>query len=163
ADVDRDALHAFLDGEKGGVGATDLGHALDRAAQLLAGTDPRDAYVVYLGDGVVTGGLRDLGQLRARVAGKATFVGFAVVAGGAAPCVGTLADATGGAITPIDPAVDLDQRALDAISVLYASRVTGLTVHVLDDRGADVTGAEAYLRSGQLAEGDEVEVALRAP
>ena len=163
ADIDRRALRASLLGERGGVGATDLGAALDEAARLLAGVDPRDAYVVYLGDGVVTGGARDLALLRARLEGKATFVGFAVGDGADVPSLGALAAATGGLVVSIDPADDLSWRALDAIATLYTPRVTGIAARAVDPAGRPVEGAIVHLRAPTLAEGDELEVVVRAP
>ncbi|MGH7338521.1 MAG: carboxyl transferase domain-containing protein, partial [Myxococcota bacterium] len=117
----------------------------------------------YLGDGVVTGGLRDLASLRGKLAGKAIFVGLAVGDGADVPSLGTLADDTGGLVVPIDPADDLSWRALDAIATLYTPRVTGLIARVVDAAGRPVEGAVAHLRAGTLAEGDEVEVVVRAP
>lgn len=163
ADVDRRALRQALLAEPGGVGATDLGEALDAAVERLAGTAPGQAYVVYLGDGVVTGGARDLAALKQRLAGKATFVGFAVGDGADVPALGALADATDGLVVPVDPADDLGWRALDAIATLYTPRVVGLTARALDVTGQPVDGAIAYLRGRQVGDGDEVEVAVRAP
>ena len=76
-DVDRKALRASLKGE-GGVGATDFGAALEAATKMLAGVAPEDAIVVYLGDGVITSGARNLDALRAQLVGKAHFVGVGV-------------------------------------------------------------------------------------
>ncbi len=163
ADVDRHAIKEFLDKEHGGVGATNLSDALGWAAQQLAGTDARDAYVVYLGDGVVTGGSRDLAALEQMLEDKATFVGFAVGDGADVPSLGQLAGATGGLVVPIDPADDLGYRALDAVAVLYTSRVTGLRATVLDAAGHQVSNATAHVRGQQLADGDELEVVIRAP
>lgn len=166
ASLDRRALRTWLLEERGGVGATDLGKALDEAAGLLTENGPiaaDDAYIVYLGDGVVTGGARDLAALKQRIEGKATFIGFAVGDGADLPSLGALADATGGLVVPIDPADDLGWRALDAVAVLYTPRVTGLEARVVDPAGKPVSEALAYLRGGQLAEGDELEVVVRAP
>ncbi|MCB9563354.1 MAG: FecR domain-containing protein [Kofleriaceae bacterium] len=165
ADIDRRAVRAALNREHGGVGATDLGAALAEATRLLGdvGTDPQDAYVVYLGDGVVTGGDRDLAQLRRPLQGHATFVGFAVGDGADVPTLSALADATGGMVVPVDPADDLPWRALDAVAALYTPRVVGLTSRVLDPAGRTVDGAIAYLRGRQIADGDEVEVVIRTP
>jgi tetratricopeptide (TPR) repeat protein len=166
ASLDRRALRTWLLEHRGGVGATDLGAALDEASAILGENGAiaaEDAYVVYLGDGVVTGGARDLAALEQRLEGKATFIGFAVGDGADVPSLGALADATGGLVVPIDPADDLGWRALDAVAVLYTPRVTGLEARVVDPAGKPVSEAFAYLRGGQLAEGDELEVVVRAP
>ena len=166
ASLDRRDLRSWLGKERGGVGATDLGAALDEANALLGENGPiaaEDAYIVYLGDGVVTGGARDLAALKQRLEGKATFIGFAVGDGADVPSLGALADATGGLVVPIDPADDLGWRALDAVAVLYTPRVTGLEARVVDPAGKPVSEAHAYLRGGQLADGDELEVVVRAP
>src|SRR5262245_3246934 len=76
-DVDRKALRAALASE-GGVGATDFESALDAALKSLAGVAPDDAMIVYLGDGVITAGPRHLDELRAKIAGKAHFVGVGI-------------------------------------------------------------------------------------
>lgn len=166
ASLDRGALRTWLLKERGGVGATDLGDALDEAATMLnenGAIAASDAYIVYLGDGVVTGGARDLAALKKRIEGKATFIGFAVGDGADVPSLGVLTDATGGLVVPIDPADDLGWRALDAIAVLYTPRVTALEARIVDPAGKPVSEAVAYLRGSQLAEGDELEVVVRAP
>ncbi len=150
-------------GERGGVGATDLATAFGAATSWLAGTDAAHAYVVYLGDGVVTGGARDLAPLRATLAGKATFVGFGVGDGADVPTMSVLADATAGLVVSVDPADDLGWRALDTVATLYTPRVVGLVARAVDATGRPVEGAIAYLRGRQIADGDEVEVAVRAP
>jgi hypothetical protein len=163
-DVDRVAVRKHLrERERGGVGATDLGRALDRAVELLAGAAPADAFVVYLGDGVVTGGERGLAPLRQRLVGKATFVGLGVGDGVELPTLASLADATGGLATTIDLADDVGFRAYDAVAALYTERIVGLGVVALDGAGAPAAGASAYVRAGQLAAGEELEVVAAAP
>jgi tetratricopeptide (TPR) repeat protein len=162
-DVDRHQVRQALERERGGVGATDLDAALTRALALLGDGDPRDRYVVYLGDGEVTDGERTLGTLRARLRGKATFVGVGIGDGADLPTLATLADATGGMTYTIDPADDLGWRAFDLVAALYTPRATGLDVDVLGPDGTKVPGALAYLRSGELGAGEQLEVVARVP
>jgi tetratricopeptide (TPR) repeat protein len=162
-DVDRKAVHAFVTADEvGGVGATDLGKAFDRATAILTGVDPRDAYVLYLGDGVVTGGERGLTALRHKLAGKATFVGVGIGDGVDTPTLAALADATGGSVYAMDLADDLAWRSFDLVASLYTSRVTGLAASLIDARGQVIAG-EAYLRAGQLGDGEELELVARVP
>ncbi|HVK86145.1 MAG TPA: VIT domain-containing protein, partial [Kofleriaceae bacterium] len=155
-DVDRAALKAALR-QEGNVGATDVGVALDAAAGLLAGVAPEDAMIVYLGDGVITSGARNLDALRTRLAGKATFVGVGVGDGPDTQSLEALAAATGGYATTIDLADDLGWRAFDLVAALHTQRVTGVEARLVDAGGTPVPAA-VYLRSPQLADGEEVEV-----
>jgi tetratricopeptide (TPR) repeat protein len=158
-DVDRRAVRAALKGE-GGVGATDFSVALAAAAKALQGVNPDDAMIVYLGDGVVTTGPRNLDALRKALAGKAHFIGVGV---GDGPDVATLeafASATGGYATTMDLADDLSWRAFDLIAALHTSRVTGVSAKLVDAT-EQLVPATAYLSSGQLADGEEVELVAK--
>lgn len=158
-DVDRAALRSAL-GEEGEVGATDFGAALSAAAELLAGVAPDDAMLVYLGDGVITSGPRELDVLRAQLAGRARFVGVGVGDGPDTQTLEALAAATGGYATTIDLADDVRWRAFDLVAALHTARVTGLEARLVDARGAHVP-ATLYLRSPQLADGEELELVAR--
>ncbi|MBP6838785.1 MAG: FecR domain-containing protein [Kofleriaceae bacterium] len=163
-DVDRRAVREFVvDKEPGGVGATDLGGALGRALEVLAGVAPTDAHIVYLGDGVITGGQRDLGALRAQLGGRAVFVGVGVGDGVDQPTLRALADATGGAAVTLDLADDLGWRAFDLVAMLHGARVTGLSAVLVDAAGVPVADQATYLGAGQLAEGEELDLAARVP
>jgi tetratricopeptide (TPR) repeat protein len=163
-DVDHRAVRAFLTSDEvGGVGATDLGKAFDRATEILAGVDARDAFVLYLGDGVVTGGDRALAGLRARLAGKATFVGVGIGDGADTPTLAALADATGGSVYAMDLADDLAWRTFDLVASLYTSRVTGLSASLVNARGETIASQVGYLRAGQLGDGEELELVARVP
>ncbi len=155
-DVDRKALRTSLKRE-GGVGATDFGVALDAATKLLAGVAPDDAMIVYLGDGMITSGARNLDALRAQIAGKAHFVGVGVGDGPDLQTLGGLAAATGGYATTMDLADDLGWRAFDLVAALHTSRVTGLEAKLVDG-GGNLVPATAYLGSQQLADGEELEL-----
>ncbi len=160
--TERSRLRAALTGPDTGVGATDLGVGLDAAVAELSGTTPDDAMVVYLGDGVVSAGELHLDALRARLAGKAHFIGVGV---GDAPDTQTLdalAGATGGFATTIDLADDLGWRAFDLVAALHTSRVTGVTAQLVDVAGKPVAGT-AYLRAPQLADGEEIELVAKLP
>jgi tetratricopeptide (TPR) repeat protein len=158
-DVDRHAVRKALDPE-GGVGATDFGAALDAAMGQLAGVDPDDAMIVYLGDGVITSGARNLDALRARIAGKAHFVGVGLGDGPDTQTLQGLASATGGYATTMDLADDLGWRAFDLVAALHTSRVTGLEARLVDAAGQGVP-ATVYLASPQLADGEELELVAK--
>ncbi|HEY1553530.1 MAG TPA: VIT domain-containing protein [Kofleriaceae bacterium] len=159
ADIDRRALRDALTGE-GGVGATDFSVALAAATKTLAGVPPDDAMIVYLGDGVITAGPRELDALRAQLAGKAHFVGVGLGDGPDTQTLGALAAATGGYTTTIDLADDVAWRAFDLVAALHTSRVTGVEAKLVDAAG-QVVPATAYLRSPQLADGEEVELVAK--
>ena len=158
--VDRKALAAFLTGD-GGLGETDLVTSLEGAVRLL---DGEPGYIVYLGDGTATGGRRTIDQLRDAVAGKATFIGVGIGDGSDMPTLSALADATSGMALHVDLGDDLAWRALDLVAALYTPRVTGL-VATLETAGGQVRDDDvsAYLRSAQVAAGEDVEVVVRAP
>ncbi len=159
-DVDRKGLGAFLM-KDGGLGETDLVTSLEGAVKLL---DGEPGYIVYLGDGTATGGRRTIDQLRDAVAGKATFIGVGVGDGSDMPTLSALADATSGMALHVDLGDDLAWRALDLVAALYTPRVTGL-VATLETKGGQVGDDEvsAYLRSAQVAAGEDIEVVVRAP
>ena len=154
--IDRRALAKFL-ATDAGLGETDLGEALAGAVKLL---DGQPGYVVYVGDGTATGDRRTIDELRdALRGGPATFVGIGVGDGADLPVLSALADATSGVATTIDLGDDLAWRSLDLVASLYTTRLTGLTA-TLDGTGAD---AVAYLRSAQVAAGEDIELVVRAP
>jgi tetratricopeptide (TPR) repeat protein len=153
-DIDRRALRASLKGE-GGVGATDFGAALD-AAVKLAGDDGN---ILYVGDGVVTSGARTLDTLRAQL-GHTHFIGVGIGDGPDTQTLESLAAASGGYATTIDLSDDLAWRTFDLVSALHTQRVTGLEAHLVDAAGASVA-ATAYLRSPQLADGEEIELVAK--
>ena len=161
--VDRRALARHLT-EDGGLGETDLVAALDGAVAALAG---QPGYVVYVGDGTATGARRTIDQLRDAIAGKATFIGLGVGDGVDLPTLSALADATGGLATHLDLGDDLAWRALDLVAALYTPRVTGLTAELDAAVGTAAPLADgeasAYLRAGQVAAGEDVEVVVRVP
>jgi len=156
--VDRRAVRRALKNE-GGVGATDFDRALAQATQLLAGTKPDDAMIVYLGDGVITSGARTLDVLRSQLVGKAHFVGVGVGDGPDTQTLDGLAAATGGYATTIDLADDLGWRAFDLIAALHTSRVTGVSAKLVDASGALVPST-AYVPA-QLADGEELELVAK--
>ncbi|HEY5946331.1 MAG TPA: VIT and VWA domain-containing protein, partial [Kofleriaceae bacterium] len=158
-DVDRRVVRQALKGE-GGVGATDFDKALGAALPLLAGVDPDDAMIVYLGDGVITSGTRQLDTLRARIAGKAHFVGVGVGDGPDTQTLDALAAATGGYAATIDLSDDIGWRAFDLIAALHTSRVTGVTAQLVDAAG-QLVPATAYLASPQLADGEELQLVAK--
>ncbi len=155
-DVDRRAVRKALTAE-GGVGATDLAAALATAEQQLAGVAPQDASIVYLGDGVITAGARELDTLRQGLVGKAQFVGVGVGDGPDTQTLDALAAATGGYATTIDLADDVGWRAFDLVAALHTPRVVGVTAALVDAGGTTVP-ATMYLGRTQLADGEELEL-----
>ncbi len=158
-DVDRRALRKALQ-EEGDVGATDFGVALEAATKALSGVAPDDAMLVYLGDGVITSGAKNLDALRAQLVGKAHFIGVGVGDGPDTQTLETLAGATGGYATTIDLADDVAWRAFDLIAALHTARVTGVEARLVDASGAHVPAA-LYLKSPQLADGEELELVAK--
>ena len=158
-DADRKAVRAAL-ADEGDVGATDFGVALDAAMAMLAGVPADDANVVYLGDGVVTSGSRKLDELRARLAGKAHFIGVGLGDGPDTQTLDALAAATGGYATTIDLADDVGWRAFDLVAALHTARVTDLEARLVDAAGQPVP-ATVYVRSPQVADGEELEVVAK--
>jgi len=158
-DVDRAAVRRALKDE-GGVGATSFEVALEAATKLLAGTAAEDAMIVYLGDGVITSGPRNLDALRAQLVGRAQLIGVGVGDGPDTQSLEALAAATGGYATLIDLADDVHWRAFDLVAALHTPRVTGIEARLVDASGAAVPAA-AYVRSAQLADGEELELVAR--
>ncbi|HET9993388.1 MAG TPA: VIT domain-containing protein, partial [Kofleriaceae bacterium] len=158
-DVDHKALRQAL-AHEGGVGATDFEAALAAATAQLAGVDPDSAMIVYLGDGMITSGARNLDALRTELAGKAHFVGVGVGDGPDTQTLGALAAATGGYSTTFDLSDDLGWRAFDLVAALHTARVTGLEAKLVDGHGGLVP-ATAYLGSPQLADGEELELVAK--
>jgi hypothetical protein len=158
-DIDRKAVREALRSE-GRVGATDLSAALAAATQLLAGTRSDDAMIIYLGDGVITSGARELDKLRAQLAGKAKFVGVGVGDGPDIQTLDALAGATGGYATTIDLADDIAWRAFDLVAALHTQRATAIEARLVGAAG-ELVPATAYLRSPQLADGEEIELVAK--
>ena len=158
-DVDRRAVRAAL-AEEGNVGATDFGIALDAALKALDGVDPRDANIVYLGDGIISSGPRQLDKLRAKVAGKAHFIGVGIGDGPDTQTLESLAAASGGYSTTLDLADDLGWRAFDLVAALHTPRVSGLEGKLYDAAGTHVP-ATVYIKTPQLADGEELELVAK--
>jgi tetratricopeptide (TPR) repeat protein len=160
ADVDRQAVRTALRDDDGGVGATDLGVALDAANQQLAGVAADDAMVVYLGDGVLTAGSQHLDELRGKLVGHAHFIGVGIGDGPDTQTLDALAGATAGYATTIDLSDDLGWRTFDLVAALHTARVTGVTAKLVDGSGKELL-ADAYLRSPQLADGEEIDLVAK--
>ena len=158
-DVDRRAVRSAL-AEEGNIGATDFGVALDAALKTLEGVDPRDANIVYLGDGIISSGPRQLDKLRARLAGKAHFIGVGIGDGPDTQTLESLAAASGGYSTTLDLADDLGWRAFDLVAALHTPRVAGLEGKLLDRNGTHVP-ATVYIKTPQLADGEELELVAK--
>ncbi|HEY5948786.1 MAG TPA: tetratricopeptide repeat protein, partial [Kofleriaceae bacterium] len=105
-------------------------------------------------------GTRQLDTLRARIAGKAHFVGVGVGDGPDTQTLDALAAATGGYAATIDLSDDIGWRAFDLIAALHTSRVTGVTAQLVDAAG-QLVPATAYLASAQLADGEELQLVAK--
>ena len=151
-DVDRRALRESLQGE-GGVGATDFGAALDEAARIAGGDG--NVEIVYVGDGVITAGSRHLDEIRSKL-GARHFIGIGIGDGADTQTLDALAAASGGYSTTIDLADDLGWRTFDLVSALHTQRVTNVQARLVDASG-QLVPATGYVRSSQLADGEEVE------
>lgn len=166
-DVDLRKLAEKVATDDAGIGATDasagLTAALARLADTGIATGASDAppVILYLGDGVVTAGPRQLDALRQQIAGKAMFVGVGVGDGADTMTLGTLAGATGGMMATIDLSDDLRWRAFDLIATLNTPRITNLSAELRDAAGAILPGA--MLRAPQLADGEEAELVAKLP
>ncbi|MCW5804755.1 MAG: VWA domain-containing protein, partial [Deltaproteobacteria bacterium] len=156
-DVDRAELRRALR-EEGGVGATDFSTALDAARALLADRAGDDATIVYVGDGVITSGPRNLDAVRGKLAGVAHFVGIGLGDGPDTQTLEALAAATAGYATTIDLSDDVGWRVFDLVAALNTPRVTGLAARLVDGSGAAVPSATAYVKTPQLADGEELEL-----
>jgi len=158
-DVDRRAVRASL-AEEGNIGATDFNVALDAALKMLEGVDPRDANIIYLGDGIISSGTRQLDKLRAKLTGKAHFIGVGIGDGPDTQTLESLAAATGGYSTTLDLADDLGWRAFDLVAALHTPRVAGLEGKLVDAQGTHVP-ATVYIKTPQLADGEELELVAK--
>ncbi|MGE5181369.1 MAG: VWA domain-containing protein, partial [Acidobacteriota bacterium] len=158
-DVDRKVVRDALKTE-GGVGATDFSVGLDEALKQLAGTAGDDAMIVYLGDGVITAGPRELDALRGKLEGKAQFVGVGVGDAPDTQTLGALAAATGGYTTTIDLADDVGWRAFDLVAALHTARVTNVSARLVDASG-QLVPSTTYLGSPQLADGEELDLVAK--
>jgi tetratricopeptide (TPR) repeat protein len=160
AQIDPAAVHGFFEREsRDGVGATDLGAALSAATELLDGSVEAgyEPHIIYMGDGVVTGGARTTGDLVARIRGKAAFVGLAVGARQDRAVLQALAAETGGAAWTLNPGQDLDWAVFDLVAALNTGRVTRVSAEI--DGGLD--GEPVYLSTRQIADGEELVVIAR--
>jgi tetratricopeptide (TPR) repeat protein len=154
-DADRRAVHKFLASEGGAaIGYTDLDAALAAAIEHLEGARAAP-HILYVGDGMATGGARDLDALRDRVRGNATVVAVAVGDELDAGVMRALADETGGLFVAMNPGEDLAWRAFDLIATMNTPRVVQLSASWIDADGAAL-GAKAYTGRGQLADGEQV-------
>jgi hypothetical protein len=158
-DVDRKTVRAALN-EEGGIGATDFGVALDAALEQLKGVAAEDATIIYLGDGIISSGPRQLDKLRDRIVGRAQFVGVGIGDGPDTQTLDSLAASTGGYATTIDLADDVRWRAFDLVAALHTSRVAGLSGKLVDANGSHIP-ATVYIKTPQLADGEELELVAK--
>ncbi len=160
--ADRKKLaEVLLKQETGGVGATDMGVALAAALtqfdQHAAGQPASTRMLMYIGDGVLTAGERQLDALRTKVTGQAQFVGIGVGTGVDLANLQGLAAATDGYATEMDLSDDLSWRTFDVVAALHTTRIAQVQATAVDAQGAPLANMVGYVRSAQLAEGEEIE------
>ena len=168
--LDRDSLASFLAEQSvDGVGHTDLEGALRAAVTLLDGAP--EPHILYVGDGIVTGGTRDQAALEQLVAGRATFVAATVGDTVDLHRLRALTTATGGMLTTTRPGDDLAWRAFDLVAALDTPRATRVRARLLDAAGEPLPDTIAYASSPSsspssssgtsLADGEEMIVIAR--
>ncbi len=163
-DVDRVSVSQFVEDQgKDGVGSTDLEVALTTAVELLGakGAADYEPHILYLGDGIITGGERTLKTLSGLVRGKATVVSVAVGKKMDSMVLRGLASATGGMFTTMNPGDDLGWRSFDMIAALNTPRLVDVEASLLDGEGRAITEGSTYVSARQLADGEELSVVAK--
>jgi len=163
-DADRVGISQFIDDQsKDGVGSTDMALALNTAVELLKAKGAADyqPHILYLGDGIITGGERTLKKLSAIVAGKATVVSVAVGDKMDSLVLRGLASATGGMFTTMNPGADLAWRSFDMIAALNTPRLVDVEASLLDGQGNVISEGSSYASSRQLSDGEEISVVAK--
>jgi tetratricopeptide (TPR) repeat protein len=154
-------IDAFL-GQVGRGGDTRLDAGLRAAADLLgAGAAGAEDVVVYLGDGIVTGGATAPADLARSIPSGARFVGLAVGDSTDLRLLGELADASGGLHAAVGTGEDLSWRAFDLVSTLRVPCLRNLRATVTRPRGEEIAGASARLLSRRVCDGERVDVVAR--
>lgn len=168
--LDRDSLAAFFTEQSSdGIGHTDLEGALRQAMTLFEQADRAsdDAtamqhHILYVGDGIVTGGDRDQAALESLIAGRATFVAATIGNTQGAHRLRALTAATGGMLTATRPGDDLAWRAFDLVAALDTPRAVQVRARLLDAAGEPMPEIVAYPSKTALADGEELLVVARS-
>lgn len=161
--LDPDDVAAFLAAAgRDHVGATELGRALDEALALLAADDGAEApHILYVGDGLASARSdAERAELRARLAGKATFVAAAVGDEVDLDLLDDLAAATGGLRVQLTAGADLRWQALDLAAALNTARLQDVRATLLGDGDVPIA-ARTHLSASSLADGEALVVMSR--
>ncbi len=136
------------------AGASDLVGALEHAARLRGASGPREAWIMYIGDGAATTGYRRLSDLRAEAAALARRESVSIstvgIGGDAdASALATVARAGHGFFTPYVPGQRAELAALSVLETTFGVALVDPVVE-LPPGLEDVSPAELpTLRAGQ--------------
>jgi tetratricopeptide (TPR) repeat protein len=170
ATLDRDALAATLARAKVGLGATDLGAAVDAALEHLEAAPPptddnreRVPMLVYLGDGLAQeldgNGSGDWVEgVAARLRGRATFVGVSFGPAYDEPALTRLAAAGDGLHLHVGEGEPVSWRALELLTTLSTTRVLDLDAQLLDANGQTIAASRTHASTRSLADGETFEL-----
>lgn len=176
ASLDREALAAALAQAKVGLGATDLGAAIDAGLERLASAplpadDARERMpmLVYLGDGLSQEldhadssnpvDQRDqVERLAARLRGRATFVGVSFGPTYDEPALARLAAAGEGLHLHVGEGEPVSWRALELLTTLSTTRVLELEAQLLDASGQALASSRTHASARSLADGETFEL-----
>jgi tetratricopeptide (TPR) repeat protein len=173
ATLDRDALAAALAEAKIGLGATDLGAAIDAGLERLASAplptdDARERVpmLVYLGDGLAqeldsadaSGSVDAVERLAARFRGHATFVGVSFGPAYDEPALARLAAAGDGLHLHVGEGEPVSWRALELLTTLSTTRVLDLQAQLLDASGQAIASSRTHASARSLADGETFEL-----
>ena len=162
-DIDGEKLAAFLNQQSAdGVGYTDLENASRQAVALLDGAPGEfRPHILYVGDGIATGGGRAASDIEPVLAGKATFVAVTLGDTMDAHLMSALTGATGGMWVTANPGDDLSWRAFDLVAALNTPRIVGLKARLIDNTGEPIKNATVYASRTTLADGEDIDVVAR--
>lgn len=170
AALDRDALAVALGEAKIGLGATDLGAAIDAGLERLASApvpvdDARERVpmLVYLGDGLAqdldgTDSHDAIERLATRVRGHATFVGVSFGPAYDEPALARLAAAGDGLHLHVGEGEPVSWRALELLTTLSTTRVLDLQAQLLDASGQAIGSTRTHASARSLADGETFEL-----
>jgi ferric-dicitrate binding protein FerR (iron transport regulator)/tetratricopeptide (TPR) repeat protein len=170
ATLDRDALAATLARAKVGLGATDLGAAVDAALERLDAAPPpiddkreRVPMLVYLGDGLAqeldgNGSVDWVEGVAARLRGRATFVGVSFGPAYDEPALTRLAAAGDGLHLHVGEGEPVSWRALELLTTLSTTRVLDLDAQLLDADGQPIASSRTHASARSLADGETFEL-----
>jgi ferric-dicitrate binding protein FerR (iron transport regulator)/tetratricopeptide (TPR) repeat protein len=176
ATLDREALAATLARVKVGLGATDLGAAVDAGLERLEAASPptddkreRVPMLVYLGDGLAqeldgsaggsSGGSADwVERVAARVRGRATFVGVSFGPAYDEPALTRLAAAGDGLHLHVGEGEPVSWRALELLTTLSTTRVLDLDAQLLDASDQTIASGRTHASARSVADGETFEL-----